>query len=257
MLAVSRGVALAAGAALAFTVLGATLANSFAFLRRQCVLGALVLFLALAGAIGAGLIVPLLRLNRARPPVKPSKHCPQFEQRLVTFAERAGADPFSNCWAADTLEVAARADPNASRRANTSELRHGGGCCGGRAAMAGISGPVFSAMELRCFGAPSSYDRPFYEVQVQPGDQHDPRKSDQIVTARLFGFQTGSVRVFAKFQSSSKWEEAMMRPQPGSPAFEFLFAECRKRSTTTSKGRCSSKQFRMSVADLPEVKKLA
>ncbi len=64
VLAVWRGVALAAGAALGFTILGALVANYFAF-SPGSVLGArLVLFLALAGALGAGMVVPLLRLNQ-------------------------------------------------------------------------------------------------------------------------------------------------------------------------------------------------
>jgi len=64
VLAVSRGVALAAAAALAFTLVGALIANYFAF-SSGGVLGArLILFLALAAALGAGLVLPLLRLNR-------------------------------------------------------------------------------------------------------------------------------------------------------------------------------------------------
>src|SRR5205807_5147755 len=112
MLAVSRGVALAAGAALAFTVLGAALANSFAFSAGGVFSARLVLFLALAGAIGAGLIVPLLRLNRRKAAREAEQHCPQFEQRLLTFAERAERpDPFLELLAADTLDVAREAEP--------------------------------------------------------------------------------------------------------------------------------------------------
>ena len=95
LLAVSRGVALAAVAALAFTLAGALVANYFAF-SSGSVLGArLILFLALAGAVGAGLVLPLLRLNRRKAAREAEQQCPQFEQRLVTFAERAERpDPF-------------------------------------------------------------------------------------------------------------------------------------------------------------------
>ena len=48
MLAVSRGVALAAGAALAFTVLGAALGNSFAFSAASVFSARLVLLLAVS-----------------------------------------------------------------------------------------------------------------------------------------------------------------------------------------------------------------
>src|SRR5690242_17171326 len=110
--AVSRGAALAAGAALAFTVLGAMFANSFAFSAGSVFSARLVLFLALAGALGAGLIVPLLRLNRRKAARTAEQHCPRFEQRLVTFAERSEhPDPFLELLAADTLEVAREAEP--------------------------------------------------------------------------------------------------------------------------------------------------
>src|SRR5258707_15855308 len=80
LLAVSRGVALAAGAALAFTVLGAMLANSFAFSTGSVFSARLVLFLALAGAFGGGLIVPLLRLNRHKAAREAEQHCPRFQR---------------------------------------------------------------------------------------------------------------------------------------------------------------------------------
>jgi hypothetical protein len=260
MLAVSRGVALAAAAALAFTVLGATLANSFAFSAGSVFLARLVLFLALAGALGAGLIVPLLRLNRRKAAREAEQHCPQFEQRLVTFAERAGRpDPFLELLAADTLEVAREAEPERiAPRKRILSFASMGAVSLAVLLWLGISGPGFLGYGTSLlWGAIPHSERPFYEVQVQPGDHTTRRKSDQIVTARLLGFQTGRVRVFAKFQSSSKWEEAMMRPQPGSPAFEFLFAGVPEAfDYYVEAAGVRSKQFRMSVADLPEVKKL-
>jgi len=57
MLAVSRGAAWTAGAALAFTVLGVLIANYFAFSPPSVFGARLVLFLALAGAFAVGLIV--------------------------------------------------------------------------------------------------------------------------------------------------------------------------------------------------------
>src|SRR5438045_8175961 len=82
-LAVSRGAALTAVAALAFTVLGVTLANYFAFSTGSIVWARLLLFLALAATLGSGLIIPLLKLNRRRAAREAEQHCPQFEQRLL------------------------------------------------------------------------------------------------------------------------------------------------------------------------------
>src|ERR1700738_1705591 len=80
-LAVSRGAALTGVAALAFTILGAMLANYFAFSAGSIAWARLLLFLALAAALGSGLIIPLLRLNRRRAARAAEQHCPQFEQR--------------------------------------------------------------------------------------------------------------------------------------------------------------------------------
>src|SRR5262249_57744771 len=88
-LAVSQGIALAAGAALAFTVLGAALANSFAFSAGSVFSARLVLFLALAAAFGAGLLFPLPRLNPPNPPPKTEQPFPRFEPRPGPLCEPA------------------------------------------------------------------------------------------------------------------------------------------------------------------------
>ena len=112
MLAVSRGAAFAAGAALAFTIFGVLISNYFAFSPPSVFSARLILFLALAAALAVGLIVPLLRLNRKRAAREAERQCPRFEQRLVTFAERAERpDPFLELLAADTLDATREAEP--------------------------------------------------------------------------------------------------------------------------------------------------
>jgi len=64
VLAVSRGAALMAAAALIFTVIGVLLANAFAFSDPSVTWARVLVFVALALAVSIGLIVPLLRLNR-------------------------------------------------------------------------------------------------------------------------------------------------------------------------------------------------
>ena len=260
MLAVSRGAALAAGAALAFTIVGAVIANYFAF-SSGGVLGArLILFLALAAALGAGLVLPLLRLNRRNAAREAEHQCPQFEQRLVTFAERAEhPDPFLELLAADTLGVANDAQPERiAPRKRILSFASAGLIALAVLLWLGTSGPGFLGYGTSLlWGAIPRNQMPFYEVQVQPGNHTIRRKSDQLVTARPLGFQTSRARVFAKFQSSSKWEEALMSPQPGSPGFEFLFAGVPEPfDYYVEAAGVRSKQYRINVADLPAVKKL-
>src|SRR5579872_6492176 len=80
VLAISRGVALTAIAALAFTFLGAVLANYFAFSAGSVFSARVLLFASLAAALCAGLIVPILRLNRRRAAREAEQKCPRFEQ---------------------------------------------------------------------------------------------------------------------------------------------------------------------------------
>src|SRR5436190_11105420 len=112
--ALSRGAAVTAIAALMLTVVAVLLANQFAF-SNGSVLGARVLlFLGLAFALAAALIVPVIRLNRRHAAREAENAYPQFEERLLTFTERVDQrpnDPFLELLAADTLEVAQQAAP--------------------------------------------------------------------------------------------------------------------------------------------------
>jgi hypothetical protein len=101
LLAVTRGAAVTAAAALTLTVLAVLMANHFSF-SKGSVLGARVLlFIGLALALAAALIVPVIRLNRRRAARAAELRYPQFEERLLTFTEkmdRTRAIPFWNCW---------------------------------------------------------------------------------------------------------------------------------------------------------------
>ena len=260
MLAVSRGAAWTTGAALASTILGVLIANYFAFSPPSVFGARLLLFLALAGALAAGLIVPLLRLNRRRAAREAERQCPQFEQRLVTFAERAERpDPFLELLAADTLGAAQEAEPE---RIAPKKTILGFASAGALAAAVllwlAISGVGFLGYGTKLlWGAIPRELQPFYEVQVQPGNHTVRRKSDQLITARLRAFQTSRARVFAKFQSSSKWEEAQMSPQPGANGFEFLFTGVPEAfDYYVEAGGVRSNHYRIDVVDLPEIKKL-
>ncbi len=57
--------------------------------------------------------------------------------------------------------------------------------------------------------------RPLYDIGVQPGNKTIRRKSDQAITAELFGFSARKVTLYAKYGSALKWEQAPMQPQAG------------------------------------------
>src|ERR1035437_4326296 len=92
-LAFTRGAAVAAGAALALTVLAVLAINHYAFSSLSVMGARTLLFLGLAFAIAASLIVPVIRLNRPRSARAAEHTYPQFEERLLTFSERVEQNP--------------------------------------------------------------------------------------------------------------------------------------------------------------------
>src|SRR4051794_32744109 len=105
--AVSRGVMLLTAAALVATVVLVFLMNQLAFAGWTIIGGRLLLACSIGVAIGVGLVKPWRRLNRHKAAVAAENTFPDFEQRLVTIAERSGTnDPFIGLLAMETLDVA-------------------------------------------------------------------------------------------------------------------------------------------------------
>src|SRR5438876_861313 len=226
----TRGAAIAAGAALVSTIVLVLIANSFAFSSGSLLASRTVLFLALALAIGAGLLIPLLRLNARRAAREAEEKFPEFEQRLLTFTEKSNGgarDPFLELLAADTLEAARQAEP--ARVTTQSKILGFASVAVGAVVVLiwlGMAGPGFLGYgtSLLWAGPPKAAQQAFYDIVVEPGDRTVRKKSDQLVTARMVGFTTTDAKLFAKYASVAKWEEAPMRPQIGGPNHEFLFS---------------------------------
>ena len=79
-----------------------------------------VLFVALAAAVGFALVIPLMHLNRRKAAGRAETSFPEFQERLLTYVERSEKrDPMLDLLAMDTMSVAAaEPSPNWSRRAN-------------------------------------------------------------------------------------------------------------------------------------------
>src|SRR5580658_9827200 len=95
--ALLRGVAILTGSALLATLVLVTIANTRAFSNGS--------------VAAAGLAFPLRRLTRRRAVGTAEATFPQFQQRLSTFSERDGQDPFIELLAGDALSVAQSAQP--------------------------------------------------------------------------------------------------------------------------------------------------
>ncbi|MFN3323226.1 MAG: hypothetical protein ACK5AZ_07005 [Bryobacteraceae bacterium] len=259
--AVSLGIAITLASALVATVLLVLMSNALAFSPMSVLSARILLFLTLALAIGFGIVRPLLRLDGRRAARKAEEKFPEFQERLITLAERdcQPGDPFVELLAEDTVEVAERAQPK--EVVGTGILL--GGLSAGAAALAiliwlGVAGPGFLGYgtSLLWAGAPRGAEaRPFYSVLVQPGDRTVRRRSDQIISAELVGFQAPGARLFAKYSGTSKWEPVPMHPQPGGTNFEFLFAGIAETvEYYVEAGAVRSAVHTLSVIDLPSVK---
>jgi hypothetical protein len=259
--AVLRGTAIFMSVALALTVVLVLLANHFAFASWTLTSARLVLLVSLALAIGFGLALPLYGLNPRRAAGKAESAFPQFEQRLVTYAERDAAkrEPFIDLLAADTLEISHGAEAKQLVPDTTLLASLGIGLASlGVLVWLVLAGPGYlgHGASLIWTGA-GHVAGPLYELRVSPGDAAVRRNSDQLVTAQLAGLQTTNARLYARFQSTSKWEQVAMQPQPGGSGFQFLFAGLPEGvEYYVSAGPLQSRHFNLRVVDLPSVKQI-
>src|SRR5579864_9259393 len=259
---VLRGVAILAGSALVATLVLVTIANALAFSNGSVTGARFGLILILAIAAAAGLALPLRRLTRRRAVGTAETAFPQFQQRLITFAERDGQDPFIELLAGDTLEVAQSAQPQqvVTDRRLWISLATGAGAIAILVWMI-AAGPGFLGYGASLLWTGPHHDQPaLYDLRVTPGDAVVRRHSDQVVSALPTGLRSPSVKLYARFQNSSKWEEIAMLPAAaGSFAggYQFVFAGLPDSvEYYVTAGAMTSKHFNIHVTDLPSVKKI-
>src|SRR5450755_2852453 len=108
LIALTRGIAVTVGCALALTIVAVLVINQFGFSGGSVIGARVFLFLGLAFAIAAALIIPVIRLNRRNAARRAEARYPQFVERLLTFTENMEThpdDPFLALLADDTLKV--------------------------------------------------------------------------------------------------------------------------------------------------------
>lgn len=255
-----RGAAILASAALGATLVLVLIANGFAFSTGSVTAARIVLAGVLLGAAGAGLLA-ILRLNRRRTAAKAETAFPRFQQRLVTFTERdaAAPEPMIELLAADTLGIARSFDAEDLVPRRTLMAGLGAGVAAlGILVWAVAAGPGFLGYgaALLWMGARAGV-APLYEIRIAPGNASVRRNSDELVTAQPIGFEAARVRLFARYDSSTKWNELEMKPQPGGSGFQFVFAGLPEGvEYYAAAGAVRSRHFRIGVVDLPAVKQI-
>jgi len=259
----SSGIALTTVVLAGATILLVLLINRFAFSSPSVTGARLLLFLALAATAVLALVRPLRRLNRRFAARRVEGKCPDFQQRLLTFVERNGevsTDPFLELLAADTMKVTPKAEPSLlvpSARfafAAVASLTGIGVFLWLLTAAPGFLGHGAALL----WGAGSrTGDRPFYDIEVQPGDATVRKGGDQVIQAGLHGFQSSNAKLFARFQSSSKWDEAAMSRHENEAGFQFLFTGLAEPvEYYVEAGGIKSRHFKLNVLELPAVKRV-
>ncbi len=257
-----RGVAILTGSALVATLVLVTIANALAFSQGSVTAARFALILILAVAAAAGLALPLRRLTRRRavePPKPPSRNS---QQRLTTFAERDGQDPFIELLAGDTLDVAQSAEPKqiVTDRRLWSSLA---------ASVGAFADPDLDDRRRTRFSRlrrVAAVDRSAHRQARALRSARDSRRRRRAPPRRPVGFrashrlQSPSVKLYARFQSSAKWEEIAMqhrRPASFAGGYQFLFAGLPENvEYYVTAGAMTSKHFNIHVTDLPAVKQI-
>ncbi len=261
LLAASRGFAASAGLALLLTLTLVAISNRYQFAHSVVLPLRIVLFLSLASALTFALAFPLAKLTRRRVTRIAERAIPGLQERLLTATEHPDpANPFTELIAEDVLRVA-RENP-ASKIEATKWLWSFAGA-GAIAAAVLIwliaAGPGYwgYGASLLWTGSAHTRQRPLYDITVEPGDKTIRRKSDQGIKAELVGFAAKRVVLHARYGNADKWQDAAMQSSPDSNEYRFLFpAVSDAVEYYVQADATQSKHFKISVKDLPAVKRV-
>jgi hypothetical protein len=247
--------------ALVATVALVLATNALAFSGGSVTAARAVLFITIGVALGLGLLLPVYALNRRRAARRLEAALPEFQQRLVTFVDRESekSDPFIELLAADTLHLARRAEPGflAPDRKLLASLAAGVACLGILVWMI-AAGPGFLGYgAARLWTGSERGTAAFYDIRIAPGDATVRRNATATITAQLVGFESPQARLYARYRSASKWEEATMQARAEGPGFQFLFASLPEDvEYYVEAGLVHSRHFKIRVVDLPSIKEI-
>lgn len=95
-----------------------------------------------------------------------------------------------------------------------------------------------------------------YRIEVLPGDTSIPQRGDLEVRATLFGFESETVDLLARFANNPAWESVRMEVEP-SGQYLFRFYDVREPlDYYVEADGIRSPTFRVDVADVPQVRRV-
>jgi hypothetical protein len=254
----TRGAAIVACAVLAATVSGAWASNRLAFSDPSLWWARLGVFLAAAFAVAFGIAVPLLRVNRKRAASEAERRDAEFGERARTLAKLEIPNSFHHILAEEALGTASRLDP-ALVAPSPALLGFAAVALAGLGTLWWLTtaapGTLGHGAALLWKGVPPG-GQAFYRIEVLPGDAKVRKGMDQVVEAKLIGFDAPQVRLLVRPKDAVEWETVVMEPKTGAlSSYGFLIAGL---STSleyrVEAGRVSSATHTLTVLDLPSVK---
>jgi len=260
-----QGVAVVLGVAMVGWVVGAWVLHSLRFTASAVTIFRVLAWLASGIAIIRYVIVPMLRrVSDAQVARYIEEHEPGLEALLVSAVEQAETGAAASASLAEALvrdAVARIRGADEGRRIEAVRLRKAAGIAAMLAAL-GIAvflvGPSALRQAARAL-APwedAAAEAP-YAVLVEPGNVSVPRGGDLEISARLRGFATERVELLLREGDSPEWRRLPMVSGDSTGAWTFrLFDLTAKAEYVVEANGIRSKQFAISIADLPAVERL-
>ena len=255
----SRGAAMVAGAAFVVTIVLVAAMSVAAFSKGSVTVARFALVAALVSAAILALVRPLRRVTRPLTARQAERACPQFEQRLETFVDRQADEPFLDLLAADALNVA-RTVPPETLAPNRLLLSWLAGTAVSIAALVWLvtakPGFLGHGANLLWTGSHAAAAA-LTDVQVSPGDATIRRNTDQLITAQTPGLLSPQVTLYARYQSSARWERVVMQPRSGASGYQFVLTGVPDNvEYYVEAGPRRSRHFSLHVIDLPNITRL-
>jgi hypothetical protein len=264
----AKGLALALAFSLAVLVVAVYCADHWNYSDRAVTMARLFSVLAIAAGFGWFLVRPLLkRIEDVRVARYIEERHPALQDRLVSAVELGGSEA-SNAKPNPILPLLLRDALNRCRNIQAKSLFNPREPLrSGAIALAlilffvllQVFGPeYFQYATLKLYAnwfTPQAVS--LYSIEIEPGNVQVRKGADQLVMARLIGFDSGPVQLYSRRENSPSWDKNPMDPQRGSNQFGFLFLDINEKVRYYAQsGNVRSGEFSIAVSDTARVEKI-
>ena len=261
----AKGLALSVGLTVAILIVAGYAADHWNYTADALRLSRIGSLLAIVAVFGWFLVRPLLRRI---PDTKLARYIeerhPEIQDRLVSAIElgqkEGEKNPLLPLLFSDAFNQVRPIEPRTlfnPREPFLSSLAASGLVCS--FALLLLFGPDFLHYATIKLYADWLYPqaKSIYAIEVTPGDSQLRKGSDQLISARLLGFDSPQVNFFSRYESSGKWEKSRMEPERKSSSFGFLFLDLSEKvHYYVQAGNVRSREFVIDVKDVPEVERV-